>query len=153
MFKYGTFIPKSDREAEQSPEAQRWRSGRSLEWLRLRQANSFETDWTWDRIRREHPEYRKEDIGHMFMFTIINISGSTAYDWSLMGPDRVSLPTVSLMHPRCMHNQSECFICTRSNMDGIYSNMMFLKLFYDRTQTVRFLYTHLRDSQIILANY
>ncbi len=31
MFKYGTFIPKSDREAEQSPEAPRWRSGRTLE--------------------------------------------------------------------------------------------------------------------------
>jgi hypothetical protein len=44
MFKYGTFIPKSDREAEQSPEAQRWRSGRNLEWLRLRQASTFETD-------------------------------------------------------------------------------------------------------------
>ena len=44
MFKYGTFIPKSDREAEQSPEAPRWRSGRTLEWLRLREANTFETD-------------------------------------------------------------------------------------------------------------
>jgi hypothetical protein len=27
MFKYGTFIPRNDREAEQSPEAPRWRSG------------------------------------------------------------------------------------------------------------------------------
>ncbi len=66
MFKYATFIPKSDREAEQSPEAPRWRSGRTLEWLRLRQASTFETDLTWERIRREHPEYKKEDIGHMF---------------------------------------------------------------------------------------
>ena len=49
MFKYGTFIPRNDREAEQSPEAQRWRSGRALEWLRLRMAKTFETDWTWER--------------------------------------------------------------------------------------------------------
>ncbi len=44
MFKYGTFIPRSDREAEQSPEAPRWRSGRTLKWLRLREAKTFETD-------------------------------------------------------------------------------------------------------------
>ncbi len=35
MFKYGTLIPRSDREAELSPEAPRWHSGRTLEWLRL----------------------------------------------------------------------------------------------------------------------
>ena len=81
MFKYGTFIPKSDREAEQSPEAPRWRSGRTLEWLRLRQADTFESDWTWERIRREHPEYRKEDIGHMFY----------VYDYKYSGEHRVRL--------------------------------------------------------------
>jgi hypothetical protein len=54
MFKYGTFIPRNDREAEQSPEAPRWRSGRALEWLRLRQALTFETDWTWERVKRKH---------------------------------------------------------------------------------------------------
>ncbi len=31
LFKYGTMIPRSDREAEMSPEAVRWRSGRQLE--------------------------------------------------------------------------------------------------------------------------
>jgi hypothetical protein len=31
LFKYGTFIPRNDREAELSPEAPRWRSGRTLE--------------------------------------------------------------------------------------------------------------------------
>jgi hypothetical protein len=81
MFKFGTFIPKSDREAEQSPEAPRWRSGRTLEWLRLRQAKTFETDWTWDRIRAEYPEYRKEDIGHMFY----------VYDYKYSGEHRVRL--------------------------------------------------------------
>ncbi len=46
LFKYGTFIPRNDREAEISPEAPRWRSGRTLEWLRLRLAKTFETNWT-----------------------------------------------------------------------------------------------------------
>ncbi len=44
LFKYGTFIPRNDREAENSPEASRWKSGRTLEWIRLRAANTFETD-------------------------------------------------------------------------------------------------------------
>jgi hypothetical protein len=44
LFKYGTFIPRNDREAELSPEAPRWRSGRTLEWLRLRMAKTFEAD-------------------------------------------------------------------------------------------------------------
>jgi hypothetical protein len=46
LFKYGTLIPRSDREAEASPEAVRWRSGRQLEWLRLLAAKTFERDWT-----------------------------------------------------------------------------------------------------------
>ncbi len=53
LFKYGTLIPRSDREAEQSPKAIRWRSGRQLEWLSLLAAKTFETDWTWERIRKE----------------------------------------------------------------------------------------------------
>jgi hypothetical protein len=81
LFKFGTFIPKSDREAEQSPEAPRWRSGRTLEWLRLRQANTFETDWTWDRVRTEYPGYKKEGIGHMFY----------VYDYKYSGEHRVRL--------------------------------------------------------------
>ena len=48
LFKYGTLIPKSDREAELSPEAFQWKSGRQLEWLRLLAARTFETDWTWE---------------------------------------------------------------------------------------------------------
>jgi hypothetical protein len=81
LFKYGTMIPKNDREAEQSPEAPRWRSGRTLEWLRLRIANTFETDWTWDRVRREHPSYLKSDVGYMFY----------VYDYKYSGEHRVRL--------------------------------------------------------------
>jgi hypothetical protein len=36
LMKYGVFIPRNDREADASPEALRWDSGRQLEWLRLR---------------------------------------------------------------------------------------------------------------------
>jgi hypothetical protein len=81
LFKYGTFIPRNDREAELSPEAPRWRSGRTLEWLRLRQANTFETDWTWERIMKEFPSYLKADIGHMFY----------VYDYKYSGEHRVRL--------------------------------------------------------------
>ena len=81
LFKYGTLIPRNDREAELSSEAPRWRSGRTLEWLRLRIAKTFETDWTWERIRKEHPEYLKGDIGHMFY----------VYDYKYSGEHRVRL--------------------------------------------------------------
>ena len=81
FFKYGTFIPRNDREAELSPEAIRWCSGRTLEWLRLRQAKTFETDWTWERVMREFPSYLKADIGHMFY----------VYDYKFSGEHRVRL--------------------------------------------------------------
>jgi hypothetical protein len=110
MFKYGTFIPKSDREAEQSPEAPRWRSGRTLEWLRLRQASTFETNWTWERIRREHPEYKKEDIGHMFYVYDYKYSGEhrvrLVFDGSRQSPTTYSVtyaPTVRAESVRMFH--------------------------------------------------
>ncbi len=81
MFKYGTFVPRNDRDAENSPEASRWRSGRTLEWLQLRTANTFESDWTWERIRREFPSYKKSDVGHMFY----------VYDYKVSGEHRVRL--------------------------------------------------------------
>jgi hypothetical protein len=69
------------REAEQFPEAPRWRSGRALEWLRLRGARTFEADWTWERVKQEHPSYLKSDIGHMFYVyaTITNTQASIGY--------------------------------------------------------------------------
>ena len=110
MFKYGTFIPKSDREAEQSPEAIRWRSGRTLEWLRLRQANTFEADWTWDRVRREYPDYNKADIGHMFYVYDYKYSGEhrvrLVFDGSRQSPTTYSItyaPTVRAESVRLFH--------------------------------------------------
>jgi hypothetical protein len=81
LFKYGTFIPRNDREAEVSPEAPRWRSGRTLEWLRLRKARTFESDWTWERMQKEYPSYLKADIGYMFY----------VYDYKYSGEHRVRL--------------------------------------------------------------
>ena len=81
MFKYGTSVPRNDREAETSPEAPKRRSGRTLEWLRLRVARTFETDWAWERVRREFPSYQKVDIGHMFY----------VYDYKYSGEHRVRL--------------------------------------------------------------
>ena len=110
MFKYGTFIPRSDREAEQSPEAPRWRSGRALEWLRLRNAQTFQTDWTWERIRKEHPTYLKSDIGHMFYVYDYKYSGEhrvrLVFDGSQQSPTTYSVtyaPTVRAESVRLFH--------------------------------------------------
>jgi hypothetical protein len=81
MFKYGTMIPRNDSEASRSPEAVRWLSGKQLEWLRLKQANTFETQWTWVLIRQHYPTYAKSDIGHMFFI----------YDYKYSGEHRVRL--------------------------------------------------------------
>jgi hypothetical protein len=81
LFKYGTFIPRNDKEANTSPEAVRWLSGRQLEWIRLRAAKTFESDWTWEKIRVKFPDYRKEDIGTMFYI----------YDYKFSGEHRVRL--------------------------------------------------------------
>ena len=110
MFKYGTFIPRNDREAEQSPEASRWRSGRALEWLRLRQARTFETDWTWERVKREHPSYLKSDVGHMFYVYDYKYSGEhrvrLVFDGSRQSPTTYSVtyaPTVRAESVRLFH--------------------------------------------------
>jgi hypothetical protein len=81
LFKFGTFIPRSEREADSSPEAPRWRAGRDLEWLRLRGQGTFERDWTWKRIQKEFAKYKKTDIGFLFY----------VYDYKFSGEHRVRL--------------------------------------------------------------
>jgi hypothetical protein len=81
IFKYGTMIPRNDAEADRSPEAARWVSGRTLEWIRLHQAATFETQWTWTKIQQQYPNYLKSDIGHMFFI----------YDYKFSGEHRVRL--------------------------------------------------------------
>ncbi len=81
LFKFGVFVPRSEREAESSPEAPRWKAGKDLEWLRLREQGTFERDWTWERIRHEHATYKKSDIGFLFY----------VFDYKFSGEHRVRL--------------------------------------------------------------
>jgi len=81
IFKYGTFVPKNDREADSSPEASRWKAGRTLEWLRLEQHETFDGDWTWDKVCRTYPLYKRSDVGFLFY----------VYDFKFSGEHRVRL--------------------------------------------------------------
>jgi hypothetical protein len=143
LFKYGTLIPRSDREAELSPEAIRWRSGRQLEWIRLSAANTFETNWTWQHVQKEYPEYRKSEIGHMFYIYDYKYSGEhrvrLVFDGSRQSPNTYNItyaPTV-----RAESAQLGCFTCMQSSIVGTSSSTTFHKRFYGLMQTVRFLYT------------
>ncbi len=66
LHKYEVFVPKNDREADASPEATRWSSGRQLEWIRLQEQGTFERNWDWARLTKAYPQYRKQDVGHVF---------------------------------------------------------------------------------------
>jgi hypothetical protein len=110
LFKFGTMIPRSDREAELSPEAIRWRSGRQLEWLRLLTAKTFETNWTWARIMQEYPNYKKSEIGHMFYVYDYKYSGEhrvrLVFDGSRQSPNTYNItyaPTVRAESVRLFH--------------------------------------------------
>jgi hypothetical protein len=81
LFKFGTFVPKTDKEADKSPEADRWRAGRALEWFRLNQTGTFDGDWTWDKVRENYPTYKRSDIGFLFY----------VYDFKFSGEHRVRL--------------------------------------------------------------
>jgi hypothetical protein len=81
LFKFGTFVPKNDREAEVSPEAARWKAGRSLEWVRLGKEGTFDGNWTWEKVNEVFPNYKKKDIGDLFY----------VYDFKFSGEHRVRL--------------------------------------------------------------
>jgi hypothetical protein len=81
LHKYGVFVPKNDREADASPEATRWSSGRQLEWIRLQEQGTFERNWDWARLTKAYPQYRKQDVGHVFF----------VYDHKHSGEHRVRL--------------------------------------------------------------
>jgi hypothetical protein len=74
-------IPRNDTEADKSPEAARWISGRTLEWIRLNQATTFDGQWSWKKVQQRYPNYLKSDIGHMFFI----------YDYKYSGEHRVRL--------------------------------------------------------------
>ena len=77
LFKYGNYIPWNDKEADASPEAIKWKSGRRLEWIQLKAAKTFESHWTWETIQKKFPGYRKADVGNMFYIYDYKYSGET----------------------------------------------------------------------------
>jgi hypothetical protein len=74
-------VPRNYREADSSPEAKRWASGRQLEWIRLQEQGTFERNWDWIRLRKVYPDYQKTDVGHVFY----------VYDHKHSGEHRVRL--------------------------------------------------------------
>jgi hypothetical protein len=81
LVKFGIFVPRNDREANQSPEAPRWKAGRDLEWFRLQKEGTFDGEWTWDKVHAAYPEYKKSDVGFLFY----------VYDFKFSGEHRVRL--------------------------------------------------------------
>ncbi len=81
IFKYGVFVPRSDNEADASPEHVQLSSGRTLEWMRLQEQGTFERNWDWASVRKAFPTYQKRDIGHLFF----------VYDFKFSGEHRVRL--------------------------------------------------------------
>jgi hypothetical protein len=81
IHKYGVFVPRNDHEADSSPEAVRWASGRQLEWLRLQEQGTFERNWDWVRLKKAYPQYQKRDVGRVFF----------VYDHKHSGEHRVRL--------------------------------------------------------------
>jgi hypothetical protein len=81
LVKFGTFVPRNDREADLSPEAARWKAGRDLEWFRLNKEGTFDGEWTWDKVCLSYPDYKKSDVGFLFY----------VYDFKFSGEHRVRL--------------------------------------------------------------
>jgi hypothetical protein len=81
LVKFGTFVPRNDREADLSPEASRWKAGRDLEWFRLLKEGTFDGDWTWDKVHDAYPDYKRSDVGFLFY----------VYDFKFSGEHRVRL--------------------------------------------------------------
>ena len=81
LVKFGTFVPRNDRQADESPEAPRWRAGRDLEWFRLGKEGTFDGNWTWEKVSSSYPDYKKSDVGFLFY----------VYDFKFSGEHRVRL--------------------------------------------------------------
>ncbi len=103
-------IPRNDYEADRSPEAFRWVSGRTLEWIRLNHVSTFDTQSTWKKVQQMYPNYLKSDIGHMFFVYDYKYSGEhrvrLVFDGSKQSPATYSMtyaPTVRAESVRLFH--------------------------------------------------
>jgi hypothetical protein len=55
--------------------------GRTLEWVRLCKEGTFDGDWTWDKVHKTYPDYKRSDVGFLFY----------VYDFKFSGEHRVRL--------------------------------------------------------------
>ena len=90
--KFGIFVPRNSREADESPEAPRWKAGRDLEWFRLQKEGTFDGEWTWDKVHAAYPDYKKSDVGFLFYVYDFKFPESTGSGWYLTGHVKGSLP-------------------------------------------------------------
>jgi hypothetical protein len=132
IFKYGIYLPRSDHDADSSPESARWKSGRQLEWLRLKAVGAFEYDWTISRMHQEYPDYPVADIGRVFFIYDYKFSGDTGFDLCLMARARVPIPTRTHTRRQFVRNLFEFFMCTLWKWIGISGNSTFPKPFCNR---------------------
>jgi hypothetical protein len=114
IFKYGVHVPRNDREAEASPERERWKAGRTLEWLRLQKCGAFDGNWTKDKIVQAFPGFRLSSIGHVFFIYDYKYTGEhrvrLVFDGSRQSPDTfgetfsptVRADTIRLFHLYCV---------------------------------------------------
>jgi hypothetical protein len=133
IFKYGIYLPRNDGDPDRSPERVRWNSGRQLEWLRLKDVDAFEYDWTKDRLSREHPQYAHSNI---------NLAVSIGFVSSSMAPDRVPPPTMTLIHLLCVPSQFDFFTCTSWKLVGTSGNTMSHRRLYRPRWTMSSSLTH-----------
>jgi hypothetical protein len=110
LFKFGTFVPRNETEALQSPVAHRWIAGKDLEWLRMGQRGTFGKNWTWNRIQLEFPTYKKSEMGHVFYVFDYNFLGEhrvrLVFDGSRQSPstyDEMYAPTARQEYVRLFH--------------------------------------------------
>jgi hypothetical protein len=115
LFKYGIFVPRSEREAEASPEAPRWKAGKDLEWLRLREQGTFERDWTWAMVQAEFANYKKSDIGFLFYVYGYKFSGEHRVRLVFDG-SRQSTETYVLRRQGRNRSESSTWCASRSLM-------------------------------------
>jgi hypothetical protein len=74
------------------------------------QRGTFGKDWTWNRIQREFPTYKKSDIGHLFYVFDYKYSGEhrvrLVFDGSRQSPstyDETYAPTARQESVRLFH--------------------------------------------------
>ncbi len=114
LFKFGTFVPANDREADSSPESHRWQAGRALECMRS------------SRIMA------KRILDFYSMCTISNSPGSIVYVWSSTDLVKVRRPSKRPTHLMCGQSRSDFFTLCAFKRDITLGNTTYPRLFLKR---------------------